>query len=125
MSTNLNGKIVPAADARRMVAYARAQGWLAPGATVIQLSDVAASVIVPRDRLLRDALISHRRLKHHAAVELIEHGALDFLPRRLAWRIVIAAILFQRRGTLGQFRRPDQHIGGTFVEIDANAIAGL
>jgi hypothetical protein len=28
MSTNLNGKIVPAADARRMVSYARAQGWL-------------------------------------------------------------------------------------------------
>jgi hypothetical protein len=66
---------------------------------------LAASVIVPRDRLLRDALISHRRLKHHTAAELIEHGALDFLPRRLAWRIMIAAILFQRRGTLGQFRR--------------------
>ena len=33
MSTVLNGKIVPAADARRMVAYARVQGWLAPEAT--------------------------------------------------------------------------------------------
>ena len=32
MSTILNGKIVPAADARRMVAYARAQGWLPPDA---------------------------------------------------------------------------------------------
>ena len=32
MSTVLNGKIVPAADARRMVAYARAQGWLPPEA---------------------------------------------------------------------------------------------
>ena len=30
ISTNLNGKIVPAADARRLVAYARAQGWIAP-----------------------------------------------------------------------------------------------
>jgi hypothetical protein len=33
MSTVLNGKIIPEADARRMVAYARAQGWLAPEAT--------------------------------------------------------------------------------------------
>ena len=32
MSTTLNGKIVPTAEARRMVAYARAQGWLAPEA---------------------------------------------------------------------------------------------
>ena len=33
MSTILNGKIVPTAEARRMVAYARAQGWLSPEAT--------------------------------------------------------------------------------------------
>ena len=33
MSTTLNGKIVPTADARRWVAHARAQGWLAPEAT--------------------------------------------------------------------------------------------
>jgi hypothetical protein len=32
MSTVLNGKIVPAADARRLVTYARAQGWLPPEA---------------------------------------------------------------------------------------------
>jgi hypothetical protein len=31
MSTTLNGKIVPAAEARRIVAHARAQGWLPPG----------------------------------------------------------------------------------------------
>jgi hypothetical protein len=28
MSTVLNGKIIPEAEARRMVAYARVQGWL-------------------------------------------------------------------------------------------------
>lgn len=28
MSTVLNGKLIPEHDARRMVAYARAQGWL-------------------------------------------------------------------------------------------------
>ena len=32
MSTVLNGKIIPEADARRMVVYARAQGWLPPEA---------------------------------------------------------------------------------------------
>jgi hypothetical protein len=30
MSTVKNGKIISIADARRMVAYARAQGWLPP-----------------------------------------------------------------------------------------------
>jgi hypothetical protein len=35
MSTVLNGKIVPAADARRMVAYARGQGWIAPETDVL------------------------------------------------------------------------------------------
>ena len=34
MSTVLNGKIIPAAEARRLVAYARAQGWLPPEATL-------------------------------------------------------------------------------------------
>jgi hypothetical protein len=29
MTTVLNGKIIPEADARRMVAHAQAQGWLA------------------------------------------------------------------------------------------------
>ena len=32
MSTVLNGKIISEADARRVVAYARAQGWLPPEA---------------------------------------------------------------------------------------------
>ena len=35
MSTVLNGKIIPEADARRMVAYARAQGWLTTGGAVL------------------------------------------------------------------------------------------
>ena len=33
MSTVLNGKIIPEDNARRMVAYAPVQGWLAPEAT--------------------------------------------------------------------------------------------
>ena len=32
MNTILNGKTIPEDDARRMVAYARAQGWLPPEA---------------------------------------------------------------------------------------------
>jgi hypothetical protein len=32
MNAVLNGKIIPEADASRMVAYARAQGWLPPEA---------------------------------------------------------------------------------------------
>jgi hypothetical protein len=59
MSTNLNGKIVPAADARRMVAYARAQGWLAPGATVIQLSD-GTDIALSAHRLRATAALQRR-----------------------------------------------------------------
>jgi hypothetical protein len=33
MSTVLNGEVISEDDARRMVAYAQAQGWLAPEAT--------------------------------------------------------------------------------------------
>ena len=43
-------------------------------------------VIVPRHVLLRHALIFHRRLEHHAVGELVDHAALDLLPRRLAAR---------------------------------------
>jgi hypothetical protein len=32
MIANINGKMVSVADAQRMVAYARAQGWLPPEA---------------------------------------------------------------------------------------------
>jgi hypothetical protein len=32
MSTNIDGRIIPEAEARRLVGRARAQGWLPPGA---------------------------------------------------------------------------------------------
>ena len=80
---------------------------------------------VARHEFLRDALIFYRRLEHHAAGELIDHGALDFLPRRLARRTMVAAVLLERGATLRQFRRRDQHIGGAFIEIDAHAVAGF
>src|SRR5580658_2514640 len=82
-------------------------------------------VVVARHRFLRYALILHRRLQDHAAAELIDHGALDFLPRRLALGIAIATIVLQRRAALVQLRRRHQHIDGVLVEIDAHAVAGL
>src|SRR5207302_8756927 len=61
---------------------------------------------------LRDALIFHRRLEHHAVGKLVDHGALDFLPRRLARRIVVAAILRERRLAPLELGRRQQNIGG-------------
>ena len=40
---------------------------------------------------LRDLLVLHGRLQRHALGELVDHGALDLLPGRLARRIGIAA----------------------------------
>ena len=74
---------------------------------------------------LRDALILDRRLQHHAVGELIDHGALDFLPWRLAGRIVVAAVLLRARRGARQLGVGDQHVGRAFVEIDAHAVAGL
>jgi hypothetical protein len=41
MTASINGKIVSVADARRMVGYARAQGWLPPGPKVSDSRDLA------------------------------------------------------------------------------------
>src|SRR5262249_36416724 len=48
-------------------------------------------MIVTRDTVLGDALIFHGRLQHHAVRQLVDHGALNFLPWRLARRVPEAA----------------------------------
>src|SRR5262245_37291598 len=75
--------------------------------------------------LLRDALVLDRGFEHHAFGELIDEVTLDFLPRRLAVRIGVAAALLQCRAPLGELRSRDQDIGGALVQIDAHAVAGL
>src|SRR5580658_5298359 len=54
------------------------------------------SVIIPRHALLRDALILDGGGEHHAVGELLDHGALDLLPGRLARRDVEAALAGER-----------------------------
>src|ERR1700692_2851777 len=82
-------------------------------------------VAVARNGLLGDALIFDRGLEHHAVGELVHQGALDLLPRRLAFRERIAALLLQRLPARRELRVGDQHIGGAAVEIDAHPVAGL
>src|SRR6185437_3281754 len=82
-------------------------------------------VIIPRHELFRDALVFDRRLEHHAVGELIDHAALDLLPRRLMRRIREAARLLQRRAPLREFGVADEHIGPALVQIDAHAVSGL
>src|SRR4029077_16682081 len=64
-----------------------------------------ALVIVSRHRFLRDPLIFHGWLQDHAVAELIDHAALDFLPWRLSWRVMVAAIFLQGRAARRQFIR--------------------
>src|SRR3569623_1268980 len=54
-------------------------------------SSLNSSMIVARHELLGDALIFDRRLEHHAVGELVDHAALNLLPRRLVRRIGEAA----------------------------------
>lgn len=82
-------------------------------------------MVVAWDALLCDALVFYSRLEHHAVRELIDHATLDFLPRRLAWRIAVAASFFQRCAALRNLGIGDHDIGGALVEIDAHAVAGL
>src|ERR1700677_1338552 len=57
------------------------------------------SVVVSRHEFLSHPLKFYGRLEHHAICQLLDHFALDFLPWCLAWRIMIAAVFFQRRAT--------------------------
>src|SRR5262249_4247174 len=98
--------------------------WARPGCD-LDAAVGCALVVVPRHRFLRDTLIFHGRFYPHAGTELIDHAALVLLPWCLAWRILIAAVLFQRCAARGQFVRRNEHIGGAFVQIDSHAIAGL
>src|SRR5262245_32687334 len=82
-------------------------------------------MIVPRYVPLRDAMIFHRRLEHHAVGQLIDHAALDLLPRRLARGILPAAVPVQRGAPPRELRVGDQHVRAPLVEVDAYAVAGL
>src|SRR5665213_1408481 len=82
-------------------------------------------VIVARHEFLRDALEFNRRLEHHAVGQLIDHAALDFLPRRLARGIFVAAALLQGRLAAGDLGLRHQNVRGALVEVDAHAVVGL
>src|SRR5215831_12376322 len=73
---------------------------------------------------LGEALICYRRLEHHAVGQLVHHGALDFLPRRLASRELESAFLLQGQSPLGQIGVRNQNICSALVEVDADAVAG-
>ena len=65
----------------------------------------SVSVIVSRHALLRDPMIFDRRFEHHAVGELVDHAALDLLPRRLARRVAVAAAAFPAPRGAARVRR--------------------
>src|SRR3569623_1027231 len=82
-------------------------------------------MIVARHEFLGDALILDRRLEHHAVGELIDHAALDLLPRRLMRRIGEAAALLQFGAALIELRVAEQDVGAAHLQDDAYAVAAL
>jgi len=80
-------------------------------------------MIVPGHGLLCDALILHRGLQHHAAIELINHGAMNFLPWGLTRREPIAAVAGKFGPARVVFGGRNQEIGSSLVEIDAYPVA--
>ena len=71
-----------------------------------------SSMIVPRHaHRLRQALIVHRRLQHHALVELGDHFALDLLPGRLALRDRRSRRLLQRGAARRQLLVGNEDVG--------------
>jgi hypothetical protein len=61
-------------------------------------------MIVSRNAFLRNSVIFNGWLEHHAVGQLIDHGALNFLPRRLARGICKAAALFESGPSPCEFR---------------------
>ena len=59
-------------------------------------------MIVARSELVGDVLVLDGGLQHHSLVVLVDQIALDLLPGRLAFRIVEAAVLLQRRMEIGR-----------------------
>ena len=84
-------------------------------------------MIVARDALgLGDALELYRALQHHALRQLIGVGAENFLPRRLAFRNLVAARRCQSSARrLAISASGDQHVAGALVEIDPHLVAVL
>src|SRR5262249_50209019 len=61
----------------------------------------------------------------HAFRKLIDHAALDFLPRRLTRRILKSTALEQSCTTARQFRFGDQDVRAALAKINADAVPGL
>jgi hypothetical protein len=80
---------------------------------------------VARHRALGDALVFDCGLEHHAIGELIDRVALDPLPRGLALRELVAALLVQLRAPPREFYPGNQHFGRSLVEIDAHSVTDL
>lgn len=74
---------------------------------------------------MRDVLIFDRVFENRAGFHLADNGALDFLPRRLAFRILEAPSRFQSLVTRCQFFVRDQNIRRAATEIDAHTVAGF
>src|SRR3972149_2201273 len=84
------------------------------------------SVTIPRRALgVGDVLVFDRRLEHHAAFQLIDHAALDFLPGRLAFRELVATLALQRLPAARELGVRYLDVRSALVEVDPDDVAGL
>src|SRR5438105_450680 len=83
----------------------------------------SASMVVARYALgLGDLLIFDRWLQHHAFGKLIDIGAEDLLPWRLALRHAISSVGEEIAPPLVELFLWNEDVGGALVEIDPHPI---
>src|SRR4051794_29221907 len=95
--------------------------------TTLPLFQCPISVIVAWPVLVGNVLVLDGRLQHHSLSILIDQTALDFLPRRLAFRHVRQPAIRQLGShffaPLRQFLIPNQNVRFTPVQVDPHPVA--
>src|SRR5262249_57704017 len=94
---------------------------LAARADGMPLRDDGELVVVARHACLRHAVVFYGRLEDLPVAELLDHAALDFLPWRLARRVLESPPFFPRDTAPRRFGRISQHNPPTLVEVDCDA----
>ena len=80
-------------------------------------------MIVAWHACLCDPVVLDCGREDHTVGQLLDHLALDLLPRRPTLWIFVAAVLLQCGTPLHEFALRHQHVRGARVKIDAHAIA--
>ena len=114
MNTVLNGKIIPEDDARRMVAYARAQGWLATEGAVLMrwlTNDFPSRIKAGKQvswhslNVLQIEQRSEWRRPHSSEISAVACLPWVQVPRRRNWEECVTLVDLYRRARMSRLRQ--------------------